>query len=76
MSVQDKVTEVLADLSGVDKEKILAESRFDSGLAVGPLMMFELITTLEDEFSLKIPNEDAERLEDVGSMVAYIESRM
>ncbi len=74
MSTFDKVKEVIIDKLGVEGDKIATEASFVDDLGADSLDTVELIMELEEEFSLEIPDEDAEGLTTVGSVVDYIES--
>jgi acyl carrier protein len=74
MSTFDKVKEVIIDKLGVEEDKIVNEASFVDDLGADSLDTVELIMELEEEFSLEIPDEDAENLTNVGSVVDYIDS--
>ncbi|MDP6533012.1 MAG: acyl carrier protein [Candidatus Marinimicrobia bacterium] len=74
MSTFDKVKEVIIDKLGVEEDKIVNEASFVDDLGADSLDTVELIMELEEEFSLEIPDEDAENLTTVGSVVDYIDS--
>lgn len=70
----DKITEVIADKLGVEPSKITPEAKFVEDLGADSLDTVELVMQLEDEFNLEIPDEEAEKLTTVGSVVEYINS--
>lgn len=72
--VFEKIKEVLIE-EGFPKEKIAMEASFGEDLSADSLDRVELVLELEDQFGMKIPNEDAERLTTVGEAVAYILKR-
>ena len=74
MATFDKVKEVIIDKLGVEENKITVEASFVDDLGADSLDTVELIMELEEEFGIEIPDEDAERLNTVGSIVKYIES--
>ena len=74
MATFDKVKEVIIDKLGVEEDKITVEASFVDDLGADSLDTVELIMELEEEFGIEIPDEDAERLNTVGSIVKYIES--
>ena len=69
----DKISEVIADKLGVEPSKITPEAKFVEDLGADSLDTVELVMQLEDEFNLEIPDEEAEKLTTVGSVVEYIE---
>jgi acyl carrier protein len=72
----DKIAEVIADKLGVEPSKITPEAKFVEDLGADSLDTVELVMQLEDEFNLEIPDEEAEKLTTVGSVVEYIESHI
>lgn len=74
MATFDKVKEVIIDKLGVEEDKITVEASFVDDLGADSLDTVELIMELEEEFGIEIPDEDAEGLNTVGSIVKYIES--
>ena len=74
MATFDKVKEVIIDKLGVEEDKITVEASFVDDLGADSLDTVELIMELEEEFGIEIPDEDAEGLNTVGSIVEYIEN--
>ena len=70
----DKISEVIADKLGVEPSKIVPEAKFVEDLGADSLDTVELVMQLEDEFNLEIPDEEAEKLTTVGSVVDYIDN--
>jgi len=74
MSTFDKVKEVIIDKLGVEEEKIVSEASFVDDLGADSLDTVELIMQLEEEFGIEIPDEEAEKMTTVKSVVDYIEA--
>ena len=72
----DKVKEIIVDKLGVEHSKITLEAKFIDDLGADSLDTVELIMQFEEEFSIEIPDEDAENLLSVGQAVDYITKRM
>ena len=72
-SVMERVTEIVSDQLGVDKEKISAETSFVNDLGADSLDTVELVMELEEEFDINIPDDAAEKIQTVGQAVKYIE---
>ncbi len=73
MSTFDKVKEVIIDKLGVDESAITKEAHFVNDLGADSLDTVELIMEFEEEFSIEIPDEDAENITTVSSAIKYIE---
>jgi acyl carrier protein len=67
-----KVKAVVAEKLNVGEDQVTEDAKFVEDLGADSLDQVELIMALEDEFSLKIPEEDAEKLLTVGSAVDYV----
>jgi acyl carrier protein len=67
-----KVKAVVAEKLNVGEDQVTEEAKFVEDLGADSLDQVELIMALEDEFELKIPEEEAEKLTTVGSAVAYV----
>ena len=66
-----KIRDIVAEQLNVEPESITMETRFDE-LNADSLDVVEVIMTLEQEFDIQIPDEEAERIKDIGAVVDYI----
>ena len=73
MSTFDKIKEVIIDKLGVDEAAIKEEAHFVNDLGADSLDTVELIMEFEEEFSIEIPDEDAENITTVSSAIKYID---
>ena len=69
----EKISELIADKLGVEGSKVKPEAKFVEDLGADSLDTVELIMQLEDEFNIEIPDDEAEKLTTVGSVISYIE---
>ncbi|NLT23052.1 MAG: acyl carrier protein [Syntrophorhabdus sp.] len=76
MSVTEKVRKMIVDQLGVSESEVVPEAKFIDDLGADSLDIVELIMALEDEYSIEIPDEDAEKMETVGDAIRYIEDRL
>jgi acyl carrier protein len=72
-SVAERVTDIVADQLGVDKEKITPETSFVNDLGADSLDTVELVMELEEEFDINIPDDAAEKIQTVGQAIKFIE---
>jgi len=71
-----KVKGVVAEKLNVGEDQVTPEAKFVEDLGADSLDQVELIMALEDEFSLKIPEEEAEKLTTVGSAIDYVVAKL
>ena len=69
----DKVRNMLAEQLNISVDKIKPESRVIEDLGADSLDVVELLSQLEDELNIVIPDEDAEQLSTVADVAVAIE---
>lgn len=74
--IEARLTQVLVDELGLDESKITPEASFEEDLEVDSLGVVELLMALEDEFGVKIPDEEAENIHTVGQAVDLVHSKL
>ncbi len=74
--VADRLKEVLVTELGLDADKITEDASFEEDLEVDSLGVVELLMALEDEFGVKIPDEEAENIHTVGQAVDLVHSKL
>ncbi len=67
-----KVKSVVGEKLNVGEDQVTEDAKFVEDLGADSLDQVELIMALEDEFDLKIPEEEAEKLVTVGAAIDYI----
>lgn len=76
MSVEEKVKNIIVEQLGVDTESVTPEASFIDDLGADSLDIVELVMTMEEEFDLEIPDEDAEKIKTVNDVVSYIKTKV
>ncbi len=76
MSIEEKVKNIIVEQLGVDTESVTPEASFIDDLGADSLDIVELVMTMEEEFDLEIPDEDAEKIKTVADVVNYIKSNV
>ena len=71
----DKIREFLAQQFEVSADSISMETNIVDDLGGDSLDVVDLIMSVEEEFGISIPDEDAVELSTVGKIVEYIEKQ-
>ncbi|MFH1779323.1 MAG: acyl carrier protein [Candidatus Omnitrophota bacterium] len=74
-AVADKVRSIIAEQLGVKLEEVTSEASFVDDLGADSLDTVELVMALEENFKIEIPDEDAEKMSNVGQAIKYIEEK-
>ena len=69
----DRVKSLIANQLGISVDKIKEESKLVEDLGADSLDTVEMLMTLEEEFGIAIPDEEAMKLSTVKSIVELIE---
>lgn len=72
-SIEEKVRSIIVDQLGVESDKVTADAKFIEDLGAVSLDTVELVMAFEENFDIEVPDEEAEKLQSVADVVAYIE---
>jgi len=74
-TVDERVKKIIAEQLGVEEDEVTPEASFVEDLGADSLDTVELVMALEEEFSIEIPDEDAEKILTVGKAMDYIKEK-
>jgi acyl carrier protein len=74
-SIEEKVKDIIVEQLGVNPEQVTPQASFIEDLGADSLDIVELVMAFEEEFSVEVPDEDAEKLQTVGDVIKYIQER-
>jgi acyl carrier protein len=67
------IRDIIVEQLGVDADEVNEKASFQDDLNADSLDLVELIMSMEDKFDgMKIPDEDAEKIQTVGDAVDYV----
>jgi acyl carrier protein len=73
VSTYDRLRKIVAEQLSVDESEVTPQASFVDDLNADSLDLVELIMSLEEEFGMEIPDEDAERIRTVQEAVDYVD---
>lgn len=71
-----KLKEIVVDRLNVEEDQIKPDASFVEDLGADSLDIVELIMGIEEEFDIEIPDEEAEKLTNVGEALAYVKKKL
>ena len=73
--LEAQVKAIIADKLGVEEGDIIPEASFTNDLGADSLDTVELIMEFEKDFSVTLPDEDAEKIITVGDAINYLNEK-
>lgn len=70
----DKIKSILAEQLDADIDQMTMDTDIAKDLGADSLDVVELLMSIEDEFSVEIPDEEIENIKTIGELVEYIEA--
>ncbi len=74
-SVEDRVKEIICEQLGVSADEVTPQASFIEDLGADSLDLVELVMALEEEYSMEISDEDAEKIRTVKDVLDYIDKQ-
>lgn len=71
--IEQKVKSIIVEQLGVEEDEVTMDASFTDDLGADSLDIVELVMALEEEFSIEIPDEEAENISRVREAVEYIQ---
>ena len=72
----EKIQAMLAEALNLTIEKVTPDAKIVDDLGADSLDVVELLMTIEDEFSIEIPDEEIENIRTIGELTEYIQSNI
>ena len=74
MTVEEQIREIVAKITHVDKSIITRESTCKD-IKADSLDIVQALVAVEEAFNIEIPDEEAQKFQNFGDFVSYVESR-
>lgn len=74
--IPKKVAQILVDKLGIAESEITPDANFVKDLGIDSLDYAEIVMEFEQSFDIRIPDDDAEKLQTFGEAVKYIEDKV
>lgn len=75
MNIEDKVKKLIAEKLEVDPGDVVPKASLIDDLGADSLAIVEMIMTMEEEFDIEVPDDDAEQLRTVEDAIKYIQKK-
>jgi acyl carrier protein len=70
-----ELQELAAEILGVDVEQVQMNVSFARDLAADSLDLVELIAAVEDKYDVELPEEELEKMKNVGDLWNFLEEK-
>lgn len=74
--IESKVKKIVAEQMGVDEGTLSRNTSFVNDLNADSLDTVELVMEFEEEFEISIPDEEAEKIQNIGQAIDYIKAAL
>jgi acyl carrier protein len=75
-NAEARLRKIIAEQLSVNEEEVTTDASFIDDLNADSLDLVELIMSLEEEFNVKIPDDDAEKIRTVRDAMEYLNEHM
>jgi len=75
MNVEEQIKDILARITRIDKSIITRQSTFKE-IKADSLDVVQALVAVEETFGIEIPDEEAQKFQNFGDFVSYVESRV
>ena len=75
MALEERIREIIVEQLGVSADEAVNEASFTDDLGADSLDIVELVMAIEEEFGIEVPDEDAERMQNIGDVINYVQEK-
>ena len=73
--VFEKIREIIMEQLNVDQDDVTMDTHLMKDLEADSLDAVEIIMAIEDEIEIEIPDDDAEKFQNVSDIVRFVEEK-
>lgn len=70
--IKDRIRAIIAAVTGIDPKRITDTASFADDLKLDSLSQLEIVVTADEEFALRLPNEDLKGLNNIEETLQLI----
>jgi len=74
--VKEEIVRIVAEVLDIEPDEISEEMELDSDLKIDSLALYEIVVEIEEFYSLRISNDEADDLSTVGEAIDFIFDRI
>lgn len=74
-ATEETVKDIIVKIVHCDREVLTPTATFQD-MKADSLDMVQVLVAIEDEFGIEIPDEDAQKFQNFGDFIAYVEARV
>ena len=72
--VYEKIKQMLAEQLDADEDEMTMDTNIATDLGADSLDVVQLLSEIEDEFDIEIPDEEIENIRTIGDLTEYIQN--
>ena len=72
--VYEKIKQMLAEQLDADEDEMTMDTNIATDLGADSLDVVQLLSEIEEEFDIEIPDEEIENIRTIGDLTEYIQS--
>lgn len=76
VTAEERLKKIIADQLSVDEADVTPDAHFVEDLNADSLDLVELVMAIEEEFGVKIPDEDVDKIQTVQDAIDYLRERI
>ena len=72
----EKIKKIISSKTGINKDTITLESAITDDLSLDSIEIFEILSEIEDEFSIEVEEEAYDSIKTVQDLGSYVENAL